>query len=65
MFKIAGKGLITLWIISSLLVPQDSPSKYTALGIAAKEGHTDAVTVLIQAGSDVNHQDSRVIVMLL
>jgi hypothetical protein len=34
--------------------------KYTALGIAAKEGHTDLVTMLIKAGANVNHRDSMV-----
>jgi ankyrin repeat protein len=35
-------------------------SNYTALGIAAREGHTDISTMLIKAGADVNHRDSKV-----
>jgi hypothetical protein len=38
---------------------QDS-NNYTALGIAAREGLTDIVTMLSKAGADVNHRDSEV-----
>jgi ankyrin repeat protein len=33
---------------------------YTPLEVAAKEGHTGVVTMLIKAGADVNYRDNKV-----
>jgi ethanolamine utilization cobalamin adenosyltransferase len=34
---------------------------YTALRLAAREGHTEVVTMLVKAGAEVNRQDSQVL----
>jgi hypothetical protein len=37
-----------------------SQDTYTALGIAARLGHTDVVTMLVEAGAYVDYKDSQV-----
>jgi ankyrin repeat protein len=49
--------VLFVWL---LIYIAKNDQNYTALGIAAYQGNTNIATMLIEAGADVNYQDSQV-----